>query len=422
MPAELTAADMARWLPSGARVYWPGCAGHSPWFEAAFAARPEIAAGLCFSGMWIPGVNRFDPCGWHTSSRAHAFFMTLELRSSWQRGAVQHLPLHYSEAATWMAQANRYDVLLLHVAPPDANGQCSLALAADFTPSALAGLRSGGTVLAHVNPLLPRTAGPALSASQITAWVEAAMPPLTLAAEPEGDARLQAVAAQVAQHVHDGDTLQLGLGRLQAAMLKALRQHRHLRLHSGMVSDGLLGLHEAGALAAPSASAPPVTTGVALGSTDLYAAVADPTLVRFAPVSHTHAHSTLAALPRLVSINSALQVDLLGQVNAETIDGQQISGGGGLTDFVRGARASVGGRSVVALTAASSRASRIVALLGPGPVSVSRADVDTVVTEHGAAHLRHLGVDARAQALIAIAAPEHRDALAQAWHKLRRTF
>ena len=426
MPAALTPDVFARLLQPGQRVYWPGCAGASALFDAWFVARPQSAAGLNFCGVWIPGINTLDPGAWHPQARAETFFMTPELHGSWQRGAVDHRPWHYSAIARWMAEPGHFDVLLLQVAPPDAQGRCSLSIAADFAPIVLQALQAGAVVLAHVNPRLPSTAGPTVAVADITAWVEADMPLLTVA-EGAPSAATQALAAQVADQVRNGDTLQFGLGRLQSAVQAALRSHRGLRLHSGMVSDGLLGLQQAGALAAVDGRGPPVTTGVALGSTALYAAMADAALVRFAPVSHTHDAGVLAAVPRLVSINAAFEVDLLGQVNAETLAGRQRSGSGGLVDFARGARASAHGRSLIAINATAGRGpgaqvSRIVPLLRAGPVSMARADVDTVVTEHGAAPLRHLGVDARAQALIGIAAPEHRDDLSRAWHTLRRTF
>ena len=148
-------------------------------------------------------------------------------------------------------------------------------------------------------------------------------------------------------------------------------------------------------------------------------------LVRFASVSHTHAAAVLAALPQRLSINGALEVDLLARSTAKRwTDGRQRSGAGGLVDFVRGARASKQGRSVIALSATAGRdgRSRIVPLLRAGPVSLARADVDEVITDHGRAALLHLGVDAREQALIAIAAPEHRAGLQEAWHTLRRSL
>ena len=419
----LNPADLADALRRAREVYLPGCAGHSLLFERWLQEVGDAAAGATFSGVWIPGVNRFEPCALHERTRARGIFVGPEQRRGWETGRFEYLPLHYSEAARWFAAPGRFDLVLLHVAPPDAHGRCSLSLAADFTPAVLQGLADGATVLAHVNPRLPRTAGPSVAWSRLDGVVEAEALVLEVADEAP-DATLMAVARQVAGLVRDGDTLQLGLGRLQTAVLGVLCGHRGLRAHSGMVSDGLLALRDAGALAAPAGGVPPVCTGVALGSAALHAAMADAELVRFEPVSYTHSQSTLAALPQLVSINSALEIDLLGQVNCETLGGEQVSGVGGLVDFTRGARASNGGRAIVAATATAGRhaRSRIVPQLAPGAVGVARTDVDLVVTEQGVADLRHATVDARAQALIRIASPAHREALAEAWRTLRRTF
>ncbi|NCT81993.1 MAG: hypothetical protein GXC94_02525 [Comamonadaceae bacterium] len=422
-PLELTPQRLAEHLKPGCRVYWPGCAGQSPLFQQWLTESPATADGVEFCGVWIPGVNRFDPTALHPAARATTFFLSRDLRAGWERGAVDYLPLHYSEIVRQLGTPGRFDVLMLQVAPPDANGQCSLALAADFTPAALAGCTAETVVLAHVNPLLPRTNGPAVPVARIDAWIEAAVALPPLPPEPE-DGALDAVARNVAGLVRDGDTLQFGLGRLQACVLDALSGHRGLRLHAGMVSDGLVQLHAAGALAPRSAARPPVCTGVALGGSALQALVADGELVRFAGVEYTHAQSTLAAIPGLVAVNSALEVDLFGQVNCETLGGRQISGVGGLVDFVRGARASAGGRAVIAATsmAGRERRSRIVPELNHRLTGIARTDIDHVVTEHGVATLRGLGVDARARALIAVAAPEHRASLEASWHTLRRSI
>jgi acyl-CoA hydrolase len=420
-PAPLDAAGFAERVGRARSIYWPGCAGASPLFERWLRAAPEAAAGSTFCGVWIPGVNRFDPSALHPAARAQTFFLSPELRAGFERGAVDYLPLAYSDAVRLIGTPGRFDLLLLHLAPPGDDGLCSLSLAADFTPAALAAADARTVVLAHINPRLPRTGAPGVPLSRLDAVVVEEAEPLTLADEPAGPA-LQAVAQQVATRVRDGDTLQFGLGKLQAAALAALRGRRRLRLHAGMVSDGLLGLRDAGALADD--GTPPVCTGVALGSPALYGAVADPALVRFAGVEHTHAHATLAAIPNLVAINAALEIDLLGNVNVDTLAGRQVSGVGGLIDFLRGARASPGGRGVVAATATVGRsgASRIVPLLAPGAVGIARGDTDHVATEHGVASLRGLGLDDRARALIAIAAPEHRESLEKSWHTLRRSL
>jgi acyl-CoA hydrolase len=208
------------------------------------------------------------------------------------------------------------------------------------------------------------------------------------------------------------------MGRLQAAVLDALADRRQLRIHAGMVSDGLQPLFDAGALIDADDA---VTAGVALGSADFYPWAARH--VRFRSVGETHDAQRLHGLHRLHAINSALQVDLLGQVNSETIGGRQVSGSGGLSDFIRGARACQGGRAIIALPACTRRGdSRIVPLLPSGPHSLTRCDSDWVVTEYGVADLRHRDVHARARALIAIAAPAHREALERDWHALARSL
>ena len=183
-----------------------------------------------------------------------------------------------------------------------------------------------------------------------------------------------------------------------------------------MVTEPLIALLDRDAVGA-------VTTGVALGSPALYARVADDPRLRFRPVGETHAISTLAAIPRFVAVNSAIEVDLFGQVNAEWMDGRQVSGAGGLIDFLRGAWASDGGVPVVALPASArgDTLSRITPRLSCPP-SVGRGDSVVVVTEHGVADLRGLSIDARAQALIAVASPAHRDRLADDWSAMRRAM
>jgi acyl-CoA hydrolase len=188
-----------------------------------------------------------------------------------------------------------------------------------------------------------------------------------------------------------------------------------------MVSDPLLKVLDAGVLAETTDA---VTTGVALGSATLYDRVARDDRVRFRPVGFTHAIARLADIPRLVAVNSLIEIDLFGQGNAEFLGQAQVSGGGGLTDFLRGAALSAGGRPVCALvsTAKGGSISRIVPRLAHGAATVSRADMGVVVTEHGSADLRGLDVEARAQALISLAAPAHRDWLGAAWREMRSSM
>ena len=412
MPATLTADALADALRPGIEVYAPGCAGHSRLFEDWLQGAPERSAGVRYSGIHIPTVNRFDFAGLHPQARMRGIFLGPDWRRAWEAGQFDYLPISYSAAWQWLASEARFDLALVQVAPPDAEGNCSLGLACDFTPAAWPRARR---VLAHVNPAMPATGGPSIPWARIDAVVEAPAP-LLEAPDPAADAALDAVAAQVAALVPDGATLQLGLGRLQSAVLRQLDGRRDLRIHSGMVSDGLLGLLDSGALAGHAGA---VTAGVALGTTELYRRAAG--RIAFREVGHTHDNGVLRAIPKLHAINSALSVDLLGQFNGDCLGGRLVGGLGGLPDFLRGARQSPGGRGIVALPASTPRGKpRIVPLLEDGPVSLPRIDADVVVTEHGAADLRYLDTHARAQALIAIAAPEHRDELGRAWQALAK--
>ena len=417
MTAILNRESFVAAFRPGMSVYAPGCGGHSALFERWLREQPHAAAGVEFCGVHIPGVNRFDFGALHPAARMRNIFLSPDWRATWGDGRFALQPLAYSDFVRELANT-RFDLALVQVAPADEHGRHSLGIAADFTPAAL---RNATRVFAHVNPRMPRTNGAWIEAARIDAAVVGDEALLEFP-DAAPDAALERLAAHVAGLVADGDTLQFGLGRIQAAVLRALGARRNLRVHSGMVSDSLLALDAAGALAARDVARPPVTCGVALGTPALYAAVAEPAFVRFAPVSHTHDHGVLRDISRLKSINAAMAVDLLGQACAETLDGAQVSGIGGLVDFARGARASAGGRSILALLSTARRGaqSRIVPRLGADDiVGVTRLDVDTVVTEHGVAELRALDVDARAHALIGIADPVHRDLLRETWSQAR---
>lgn len=412
MPKSLDATTLFDHLRPGTEVYMPGCAGQSLLFESWLRQAPERCASARFTGVHIPTVNRFDFARLHPQARQRTIFLSGELRESFLRGQVDYLPMSYSAAWQWLSGEVRFDVALVQVAPPDANGNCSLGVGCDFTPAAWP---RATTVLAHVNPAMPRTRGPAIPWSRLDGVVEQETPLLEVP-DPDPDPVIDAVAGHIMELVPEHATLQLGLGRLQSAVLRAARGHRGLRIHSGMVSDGLLGLINGDVLATgPDA----VVAGVAIGTRELYDNVA--AHVRFREVGYTHDHNVLRHIPRLIAVNSALSVDLLGQVNGEFLGGRQLSGVGGLPDFLRGARQSHGGRGIIALPATTPKGeSRIVPMLPSGPVSVGRVDADCVVSEYGVADLRYLDVHARARAIIAIADPAHRESLERQWHELER--
>ena len=238
-------------------------------------------------------------------------------------------------------------------------------------------------------------------------------------AAPEG-AEALAIAERVAALIGDGAAIQFGIGGAPAAVLARLTDRRDLTIRSGMVIEAVRALAEAGALKPGGAH----IAGVAFGSAELYRFLAESDLVAFADTRTTHGAAALAGVERLVSINSALEVDLFGQANLEWRGERVVSGVGGAPDFVRAARRSPGGRSIIALaaTAGGGKISRIAARLASPTVSIARSDIDTVVTEHGAAELTDRSLDERAEALIAIAAPAHRDGLARDWAAMRGRF
>ena len=398
----------------GGRVYVAGCSGEPLLFADTFRADPSLAAGLVFHGVWIPGVNRTDYAALAPTARAETIFLSENLRGSFEGGRIDVLPLSYPDAFRRM-ETTGFAAALVQTSPPGPDGRLTLGVACDFTPALLH--RKDVLKIAQVNPAMPVvTRGVAVDADVFDVVVEARRDVLTYAPPPPAPV-FDLIAAHVATLVGDGATLQFGLGNVQLATLTALRRRRRLRIHSGMVSDGVADAIDAGVVDA-------VTTGVALGGQALYARAAADARFAFAPVSFTHAHDTLRRIPDFIAVNSVIEVDLFGQANAEFLDGRQISGAGGIVDFLRGAGAAGGGKPVVALasTAKGGAVSRIVPRLAAPAVSVARADMGFVVTEHGIADLRGLSVTARALALVAIAHPDHRPALRQAWSAIEGTL
>ncbi|RYY96902.1 MAG: 4-hydroxybutyrate CoA-transferase [Comamonadaceae bacterium] len=336
-------------------------------------------------------------------------------------GRLDVLPERYSRLADLFASGTLpADVVLLQAAPGEDGAPPSLGLACDYVLDAA---RRARVVVVEVNPDVPWTHGtPWPDDLRVDHWVRAAQPPLTLE-PPAPDAVADRIALHVASIVPEGATLQVGVGSLPDATLQALRGHRWLGLHSGVLGDAGTQLIAAGAI---DNSRKGVDAGISVantvcGSATSYRFVHRNPAVQLRHSRQTHGAAVLRQLERLHAINGALEVDLSGQVNAEELQGRQRGGVGGLLDFARAARDSAGGRGITVLpaTAAGGKASRIVATLAGRPATIGRSDVDTVVTEYGIAQLRDTPLAERARRLIAIAAPEFRDALAAQWQAAR---
>lgn len=401
-PRSLRPGDLPGVLPPGGLTLVSSSPAESDLLAGEVAG--AALGDMTFSGVFVPGLNKATWRG-GDDSRVLTFFQTPELSREGARS--EFLPLCYQDALR-LYRARRPNAALFMCSPPDAEGNCSFGAETAFIAALW---RDIPVRIAHINPLMPRTAGdPGIPFDALTGWYEGEQPLRTMALGG-ADATSLAIAGLIAPLIPDGATLQTGLGKIPDAVLRALSGHRDLRFHTGLIGDGALALVRSGAMAQGQSA----LVGVAIGSAELYAGLDHPHF-QFRPVTVTHDPATLAAIDRLITINSAMEVDLYGQVHAEASSRGFMSGPGGAGDYARGARASSGGLRIIALPGEAGGTSRIVAAgAGHGPVSLSRFDVDVVVTEHGAADLRNLGHEARAQALIAVAAPNHREALARQW-------
>jgi 4-hydroxybutyrate CoA-transferase len=351
----------------------------------------------------------------HASLRVATWHMSPKLEDARRRGRVDFFPLRYFDLVAAFAPGGAWapDCVLVQTAPPDDAGYLSLGVSASVTLDAA---RRAPLVLAQVNPRMPRTRGNAvLHRSQIDAWVEVDEPLLAYPPPKVGDVE-RAIGRHVAALVPDGAVVQVGVGAIPQAVLEALGDHRDLAMHSLLV-DAAVGLMERGVVTAARKSFHRGRCDIAeaMGTTRLFEAIHENPLVSMDSSATIHDPSIVARLDRFVSINSALEVDLTGQVTAETLGGRQVAGIGGQFDFVLAASRAAGGASIIALPSTGGRdggISRIVPRLSTGAaVTTPRFLADWVVTEHGAAKLAGLAETARATALIAVAHPRIRGEL-----------
>jgi 4-hydroxybutyrate CoA-transferase len=349
--------------------------------------------------------------------RRCALFVDSSTRDAVATGAATYLPVFLSDVPRLFSTGRLpLDVALLHVSPPDAHGYCSLGVSVDCT---LAAARAAPVRIAQINPRMPRTHGDSfIHVNDFDAVVEVDEP-LPEAAAPVITAEHLAVARNVAELIEDGATLQLGIGAIPNAVLGLLGDRRELGVHSEVVSDGVLELVSAGVITGSRKTINRGKLVVAFlnGSRRLYDFADDNPMLEMRSFEYTNDTRTILRLDNMVAINSALQIDLTGQVCAESIGTRMYSGVGGQMDFMRGAALSRGGHPVIALlsTARGGQVSRIVDTLADGAgVTTSRAHIHWVVTEHGRIDLHGMDLAHRARALISLAAPSFRDELTAA--------
>ena len=379
--------------------------------EALIEQRHDLAplrvfAGVSFTGLLRPEhADVLELVGFGGVGRTAALV---------DAGVMEVLPVHIGTLPGLLRTGRlAIDVVLAQVSAPDVAGRHSLGLVADYLPSAISIARC---TVAEVNPNVPFTFGDTLvEAHRLTATVTDARPPITVERRPPLPEERR-IAQLIADIIPDGATIQFGVGGTPDAALALLGSKRDLGIHSGLVTDAVVDLVEAGVVtnARKEIDRGTTVTGALFGTTKLYGWADRNAALAVRGLHHTHDARVLSSLRTLHAVNSAIEVDLTGQINGELAAGRYIGTVGGQGAFARAALSSDTGRSIVALpsTARDGAITRIVTRLDHGIVSTARADADLVVTEHGIADLRGASLAQRRARLLAIADPRHRDALA----------
>jgi acyl-CoA hydrolase len=399
--------DFGKYLTSGDGVWWGQAAAEPrPLVDALIAQNAQIGPIRTFTGLsWNDQLAVTMPL--RVSMVSYGGLG--ELRELSRIGRLDVLPCHYSALPKMFAEGHLpCDVGLVQVSPPDDDGNCSLGIGVDYVADAI---QHTPVLIAEINEQMPRTVGSvSIPLSRFSALIRTDRPLPEDPTRTPGDAE-RTIARHVAELVDDGATVQLGVGSLGAAVLDALAEHEDLGFHTGMITDALMRLVDKGVATGRRKEIDPgvVVAGTALGSAELYRRIPD-LPVRFLPTSYTHAPQVLSRLTSLISVNFAVEVDLSGQVGSEVSGGVYVGAVGGQVDFTRAA-ALTGKRSMIALRATSRGKSTIKSHLDGGVVTTTRSDVDVVVTEYGAAHLRGCNIRERGRRLTAIAAPQFRDNL-----------
>ena len=411
----VTPAQAVAGIQSGDQVYIH-CAAATPsvLLDALVDRAPELeAVGIVHLHIEGPGPHLAPDMAQHFRHRA--LFIGPNARAAVNEGRADYVPVFLSDVPRlFESRTLPLDAVLVNATPPDRHGFCSLGTSVEAMHAAI---RAAKTVIVQFNSSMPRTLGDSfVHVSDIDLAVEVDVPPYEHAVGRIGDVERR-IGEFVADLVPDGATLQLGIGAIPAATAQALRDKRDLGIHTEMFTDPVVDLVEAGVVtgARKERNRGKVVTAFVMGTRRLYEFVHDNPMVEMRPVDFTNDTQVIRSFSRMVAINSAIEVDLTGQVVADSIGHRLYSGVGGQMDFVRGAALASEGRAIIALpsTAAGGSVSRITTALKEGAgIVTTRAHVRTVVTEWGVAELFGRSTRERAEALISIAHPDFRDSLA----------
>lgn len=407
-------------IKSGQRIFIQGGAATPSFLIEKLVQEASRLSGVEILHLHTMAEPLYAKPEFHGSFKTINLFVGGNLRKFIDYDHVDYLPCFLSEIPNLIkVGARKIDVALIHVSPPDKNGYCSLGPSVDVTKAAI---DTASLIIAQVNPQLPRVHGDGfIHVSRISEMFSVDLPIPTSDPRPLSSVDLQ-IGKNVASIIEDGSTLQVGIGSIPDAALAQLKNHRHLGVHTEMWSDGILNLINCGAIDNSRKKLHPGVTvgGFIIGSKAVYDFINDNPSVHLLDISYVNNPSTIAQNPKAVAINSAVEVDLTGQVCADSIGPQIISGVGGQMDFMRGSHLSPGGRSIIAISSRTKKGlPRIVASLKEGAgVVTTRSHIHFVATEYGIVDLYGKTLGERSKALISIAHPEDRETLQYQWKKM----
>lgn len=416
----LSASDAVSMIRSGDNVFIQGAAATPYQLITALVARADELRDVSIYCLHTEGPAHYATAESKESFKTYSLFTGPNLRSAIDSGNADYIPVFLSEVPIlFRRKVIPLDVALIHVSPPDRHGFCSLGTSVD---TARAAVEMAKTVIAQINPNMPRTHGDGIiHINDIYAGVEVSDEIFEHAREPLSQVQLS-IGRNTAEIIENGAALQMGIGAIPDAVLASLGSHKDLGVHTEMFSDGLLDLIEKGVITNRKKRVHPGKTvsSFVLGTRKLYDFIDDNPSVVLLDVSYVNGTDVIRRNPKATAINSALEVDLTGQVCADSIGTYIYSGVGGQMDFIRGSALSEGGKPIIALQSLTSKGkSKIVPILKPGAgVVTTRAHVHYIVTEYGVVDLFGKSLRERAKALINISHPDHREELEREAHTL----
>lgn len=417
-----TADEAVKIIKSGDRVYVHAVAGAPRALVNAMTARAPELKGVEVVHLHTEGPAPYSAPELRESFHVNALFIGSNVRHALDAGNASYTPVFLSEVPNlFRRDILPVDVALMTVSPPDRHGFCSLGTSVD---ASLAAMEKAKYVIAQINPFMPRTGGDGIRhISEFDAITEKAEELIAHNPVQPSDVEMK-IGGHIASLIEDGSTLQMGIGAIPNAALAQLTNHKDLGIHTEMFSDGVIPLVESGVINGryKAHRRGKIVAGFVMGSKNLYDFIDDNPMVEMRDIAWVNDVSVIRSNPKAVSINSAIEVDLTGQVCADSIGTRLYSGVGGQMDFIRGASLSEGGKPIIALPSITSRGeSRITGFLKQGAgVVTTRAHVHYVITEYGVADLYGKTIKQRTRALRDIAHPDHREALDKAAFEICR--